>query len=298
MSWGILYIILQLNGGNLMRREVKAECRRILKEKWWSPLLIANLFIYFITFLFDVLKTHILGDINIKDIICGHSNLKVFIMLFFYLITLITRVLSLGITRLTYFYIDNREQPFSNIFYYFSTPKKFFSALWLEVNMRLRMYLWLLPPYIVIFLLAYIYYKYNPFTNLLENLEINEKLVTIAILVIFLIMMVYLIFSLFIINRYSLAEVIFIKNDGKFTANQSVKLSIKATKGHLGELFVLGLSLLPIILPVLILVLKISAFKIIIPFITTYISLVCVLYYKKLLENYEQENNTEVRADL
>ena len=116
MSWGILYIILQLNGGNLMRREVKAECRRILKEKWWSPLLIANLFIYFITFLFDVLKTHILGDINIKDIICGHSNLKVFIMLFFYLITLITRVLSLGITRLTYFYIDNREQPFSNIF--------------------------------------------------------------------------------------------------------------------------------------------------------------------------------------
>ena len=31
---------------------------------------------------------------------------------------------------------------------------------------------------------------------------------------------------------------------------------------------------------------------------TTYISLVCVLYYKKLLENYEQENNTEVRADL
>ena len=164
--------------------------------------------------------------------------------------------------------------------------------------MRLRMYLWLLPPYIVIFLLAYIYYKYNPFTNLLENLEINEKLVIIAILVIFLIMMVYLIFSLFIINRYSLAEVIFIKNDGKFTANQSVKLSIKATKGHLGKLFVLGLSLLPIILPVLILVLKISAFKIIIPFITTYISLVCVLYYKKLLENYEQENNTEVRADL
>ena len=114
-------------------------------------------------------------------------------MLLFYLITLITRVLSLGITRLTYFYIDNREQPFSNIFYYFSTPKKFFSALWLEVNMRLRMYLWLLPPYIVIFLLAYIYYKYNPFTNLLENLEINEKLVIIAILVIFLIMMVYLI---------------------------------------------------------------------------------------------------------
>ena len=76
MSWGILYIILQLNGGNLMRREVKAECRRILKEKWWSPLLIANLFIYFTTFLFDVLKTHILGDIDIKDIICGYKQFK------------------------------------------------------------------------------------------------------------------------------------------------------------------------------------------------------------------------------
>ena len=111
-----------------MRREVKAECRKILKEKWWNPLLIANLFISLITFLFDGLKTYILGDINIKDIICEYSNLRTVIMLLnekFGLVTLITWVLSLGITRLTYCYIDNQEQRFSNIFYYFSTPSSF-----------------------------------------------------------------------------------------------------------------------------------------------------------------------------
>ena len=64
------------------------------------------------------------------------------------------------------------------------------------------------------------------------------------------------------------------------------------------ELFVLNLSFLPIILPILILILKISALKIIVPFVVTYIRLVCVLYYKKLLENYEQENNVEISADL
>ena len=290
-----------------MRREVKAECRKILKEKWWNPLLIANLFISLITFLFDGLKTYILGDINIKDIIWEYSNLRTVIMLLnekFGLVTLITWVLSLGITRLTYCYIDNQEQRFSNIFYYFSTPKKFFSALWLEVNIMLRMYLWLLPPYIVFFLLAYIYDKYNPFSNLLENLELYEKLIArinyweFVIIIVIVCAIAYFIFSLFIINRYSLAEVIFIKNDGKLTANQSIKLSIKATKGHLEELFVLNLSFLPIILPILILILKISALKIIVPFVVTYIRLVCVLYYKKLLENYEQENNVEISADL
>ena len=97
----------------------------------------------------------------------------------------------------------------------------------------------------------------------------------------------YFIFFLVIMNRYSLAEVIFIKNDSELTVNKSINLSVKVTKGHLGELFVLDLSLLPLLLLYSLSVVSI-VFIFMAPFIVTYINFVYTLYYKRMLENYEK----------
>lgn len=270
----------------MLRKEVKAESRKILVEKWWSIPLLANLFLLLIGVLFNPqilfnakeAFTNIYNDgiISVTKTTFADFSILNFAIGAFYL--LVTCALSLGFTRLVYNYFSDRNQQFSSIFYYFSTPQKFFSALWLKVNVALRELLWG-SPVLLIFLL-YLYTNTTPNSIFKASHSTNWFLALLTI--------AYLIFFLVIVNRYSLAEIIFIKNDGKLAVNQSVKLSVKITKGRLGELFVLFLSLIPLVL-----LYELAIFSILFifmaPFILTYINFVCTLYYKRMLENYEKE---------
>ncbi len=269
----------------MLRKEVKAESRKILVEKWWSIPLLANLFLLLVSLLFNPeiifnakeVFTNIYNDgiISVtKTTFAGFSILNFAIAIFYFLVIC---ALSLGFTRLVYNYFSDRNQRFSSIFYYFSTPQKFFSAVWLNVNVFLRSILWGLPM-LCIFLL----YWYT-------NTTLNSSFKATASFNLFLVYLdiAYSIFFLVIMNRYSLAEVVFIKNDGKLTVNQSVKLSIKITKERLGELFVLDLSLIPLVLLCGVAVFSIL-FIFMAPFILTYIDFVYILYYKRMLENYEK----------
>lgn len=269
----------------MLRKEVKTESRKILVEKWWSIPLLANLFLLLVSMLFNPkvifnakeMFTHVYNDgiISVtKTTFAGFSILDFAIAIFYYLVIY---ALSLGFTRLIYNYFNNRNQQFSSIFYYFSTPQKFFSAVWLNVNVFLRSILWGLSM-LCIFLLYW-------YTN--TTLNSSFKATASFNLFLFYLGIAYFIFFLVIMNRYSLAEVIFIKNDGKLTVNKSINLSVKITKGRLGELFVLDLSLLPILLLYSLSVVSI-VFIFMAPFIVTYIKFVYILYYKRMLENYEK----------
>lgn len=269
----------------MLRKEVKTESRKILVEKWWSIPLLANLFLLLVSMLFNPkvifnakeMFTHVYNDgiISVtKTTFAGFSILDFAIAIFYYLVIY---ALSLGFTRLIYNYFNNRNQQFSSIFYYFSTPQKFFSAVWLNVNVFLRSILWGLSM-LCIFLLYW-------YTN--TTLNSSFKATASFNLFLFYLGIAYFIFFLVIMNRYSLAEVIFIKNDGKLTVNKSINLSVKITKGRLGELFVLDLSLLPILLLYSLSVVSI-VFIFMAPFIVTYINFVYILYYKRMLENYEK----------
>ncbi|MBQ3068087.1 MAG: DUF975 family protein [Oscillospiraceae bacterium] len=269
----------------MLRKEVKTESRKILVEKWWSVPLLANLFLLLVSVLFNPkvifnakeMFTHVYNDgiVSVtKTTFAGFSILNLGIAIFYYLVIC---ALSLGLTRLVYNYFGDRKQQFSSIFYYFSTPQKFFSAVWLNVNVFLRSILWGLPM-LCIFLL----YWYT-------NTTLNSSFKATGSFNLFLVYLgiAYFIFFLVIMNRYSLAEVIFIKNDGELTVNKSINLSVKVTKGHLGELFVLDLSLLPLLLLYSLSVVSI-VFIFMAPFIVTYINFVYTLYYKRMLENYEK----------
>lgn len=269
----------------MLRKEVKTESRKILVEKWWSIPLLANLFLLLVSMLFNPkvifnakeMFTHVYNDgiISVtKTTFAGFSILDFAIAIFYYLVIY---ALSLGFTRLIYNYFNNRNQQFSSIFYYFSTPQKFFSAVWLNVNVFLRSILWGLSM-LCIFLLYW-------YTN--TTLNSSFKATASFNLFLFYLGIAYFIFFLVIMNRYSLAEVIFIKNDGELTVNKSINLSVKITKGRLGELFVLDLSLLPILLLYSLSVVSI-VFIFMAPFIVTYINFVYILYYKRMLENYEK----------
>lgn len=269
----------------MLRKEVKTESRKILVEKWWSIPLLANLFLLLVSMLFNPkvifnakeMFTNVYNDgiISVtKTTFAGFSILDFAIAIFYYLVIC---ALSLGFTRLIYNYFNNRNQQFSSIFYYFSTPQKFFSAVWLNVNVFLRSILWGLPM-LCIFLLYW-------YTN--TTLNSSFKATASFNLFLFYLGIAYFIFFLVIMNRYSLAEVIFIKNDGELTVNKSINLSVKITKGRLGELFVLDLSLLPLLLLYSLSVVSI-VFIFMAPFILTYINFVYILYYKRMLENYEK----------
>ena len=269
----------------MLRKEVKTESRKILVEKWWSIPLLANLFLLLVSMLFNPkvifnakeMFTNVYNDgiISVtKTTFAGFSVLDFAIAIFYYLVIC---ALSLGFTRLIYNYFNNRNQQFSSIFYYFSTPQKFFSAVWLNVNVFLRSILWGLPM-LCIFLLYW-------YTN--TTLNSSFKATASFNLFLFYLGIAYFIFFLVIMNRYSLAEVIFIKNDGELTVNKSINLSVKITKGRLGELFVLDLSLLPLLLLYSLSVVSI-VFIFMAPFILTYINFVYILYYKRMLENYEK----------
>lgn len=269
----------------MLRKEVKTESRKILVEKWWSIPLLANLFLLLVSMLFNPkvifnakeMFTHVYNDgiISVtKTTFAGFSILDFAIAIFYYLVIY---ALSLGFTRLIYNYFNNRNQQFSSIFYYFSTPQKFFSAVWQNVNVFLRSILWGLPM-LCIFLLYW-------YTN--TTLNSSFKATASFNLFLFYLGIAYFIFFLVIMNRYSLADVIFIKNDGELTVNKSINLSVKITKGRLGELFVLDLSLLPILLLYSLSVVSI-VFIFMAPFIVTYINFVYILYYKRMLENYEK----------
>ena len=269
----------------MLRKEVKTESRKILVEKWWSIPLLANLFLLLVSMLFNPkvifnakeMFTNVYNDgiISVtKTTFAGFSVLDFAIAIFYYLVIC---ALSLGFTRLIYNYFNNRNQQFSSIFYYFSTPQKFFSAVWLNVNVFLRSILWGLPM-LCIFLLYW-------YTN--TTLNSSFKATASFNLFLFYLGIAYFIFFLVIMNRYSLAEVIFIKNDGELTVNKSINLSVKITKGRLGELFVLDLSLLPLLLLYSLSVVSI-VFIFMAPFILTYINFVYTLYYKRMLENYEK----------
>lgn len=269
----------------MLRKEVKAESRRILVEKWWSIPLLANLFLLLVSVLFNPqiifnakdMFTHVYNDgiISVTKTTFADFSILNFIIAIFYF--LVICALSLGFTRLVYNYFNNRNQQFSSIFYYFSTPQKFFSAVWLNVNMALRELLWGLPMLLISLLYWYTNTTLNSSFKATDSFNLFLLYLGIA----------YLIFFLVIVNRYSLAEVVFIKNDGKLTVNKSVNFSVKITKGHLGELFILDLSLLPLLILYSLSVVSI-VFIFMAPFILTYINFVYILYYKRMLENYEK----------
>lgn len=130
----------------MLRKEVKAECRKILVEKWWSIPLIATLFLLLVSVLFNPkiifsakeICTNIYNDgiVSVtKTTLAGFSMLNFAIAIFYFVVI---SALSLGLTRLVYNYFSDRKQQFSSIFYYFSTPQKFFSAVWLNLNVALR----------------------------------------------------------------------------------------------------------------------------------------------------------------
>lgn len=261
----------------MLRKEVKAECRKILVEKWWSIPLLANIFLVLVSIIFNPeniykvkeIITNSDGIVSVtKTTFAGFSVLNLGISIFYYLAI---SALSLGFTRLVYNYFSDKTQRFSSIFYYFSTPQKFFSAVWLDLNVALRELLWGFPMLFIFLVYLYTNTTLNPIFKASRFSNWFFVFLTIA----------YLIFFIVIVNRYSLAEVIFIKNDGKLTVNQSVKLSVKITKGRLGELFVLGLSLIPVSF--------LAIFIITAPFVSMYITFVCTLYYKRMLENYEKD---------
>lgn len=270
----------------MLRKEVKAECRKILVEKWWSIPLLASLFLLLVSVLFNPkiifsakeICTNIYNDgiVSVtKTTFAGFSILNFAIAIFYFVVI---SALSLGLTRLVYNYFSDRKQQFSSIFYYFSTPQKFFSAVWLNLNVALRELLWGSPMLFIFLVYLYTNTTLNPIFKASRFSNWFFVFLTIA----------YLIFFIVIVNRYSLAEVIFIKNDGKLTVNQSVKLSVKITKGRLGELFVLLLSLIPLVL-----LYELAIFSILFifmaPFILIYIKFVYTLYYKRMLENYEKD---------
>ncbi|MGN1034164.1 MAG: DUF975 family protein [Oscillospiraceae bacterium] len=270
----------------MLRKEVKTESRKILVERWLSIPLLASLFLLLVSMLFNPkvifnakkMFTSVYNDgiiFVIKTTFAGFSILDFAIVIFYYLVIC---ALSLGLTRLIYNYFNNRNQQLSSIFYYFSTPQKFCSAVWLKVNVFLRSILWGLPM-LCIFLLYW-------YTN--TTLNSSFKATAYFNLFLFYLGIAYFIFWFVMKNRYSLAKIIFIKNEDNLTVKKSVKLSIKITKGRLGELFVLDLSLLPLLL----LLYSLSVFSIVfifmVPFIVTYINFVYILYYKRMLENYEK----------
>lgn len=231
-----------------LHRQIKMDARRAMTNNWGKALAIVFLMIS-VYLLFAIVETLVSMLLGIQGAFGYEALLSLFADLpdTSIMVVALTGVMSvgsflvmiplnLGITRWYYHLTDCQSEDILSIFFCFSTKKMFLRSLWLRILVVVRMALWAVVLYLLPCGLGVVgYWLMQRSSTKLETLTV--VLCFLGAVVLFTIATI---FFFIILNGYTLTKYYIL--DGKTTARQSIKQSLKAMKGFKTDLFLFYLS--------------------------------------------------------